>query len=354
MAGDLALKAIMNTIYYSGGASLANPLLRGIGSILMLHRVNPDNVSAFAPNAGLTITPAFLESVCSKLRSTIFRFVSMDAAAEIISASQENGQVSRPFVAITLDDGYRDNLEYAVPIFRKYDIPFTIYVAPGLVDGRATLWWEDLERIIAKRDRIDIDLPGGHVEFDLRGTKAKLQAYQDLMNYFSGTVDETEQRRIMRELCWMYGVDAEAHRAGSIMNWEEISDLARDPLCTIGAHTINHFAVARLKEKTARFEISESARLIKIETGKDPRHFAFPYGGEAAAGTRDFAIAAASGFRTAVTTRHGVCYPVHREHMHALPRISLNGKFQRFPYVKTLLSGATSRMANRGRKLNVG
>jgi len=99
--------------------------------------------------------------------------------------------------------------------------------------------------------------------------------------------------------------------------------------------------------------MEEGARVLKFELGKRPRHFAFPYGFPAAAGSRDFKLAREAGFETACTTRHGVIYREHRDHLHALPRVSLNGHYQSMRYVDTLLSGLPTLIQNRGKKLNV-
>ena len=52
-------------------------------------------------------------------------------------------------IAITLDDGYRNNFEQALPVFQRHAVPFTIYVCPGFAERTSELWWEALERIIA-------------------------------------------------------------------------------------------------------------------------------------------------------------------------------------------------------------
>ncbi len=353
MPSQRLTKLMLDLIYFSGGATLANKTLRGLGSILMLHRVERGAPGAFAPNSHLTVTPDFLEEVLQHLKGSIYEFVSLDEAAERIADKSSKSRLKRPFLTVTLDDGYRDNLVHAVPIFRKYNIPYTIYVAPGLVDGRAHLWWEDLEHLIASRDRLDMDMPGGRREFPLNTVYEKKQAFAELLDYLSFRVSEHEQRRIMQDLCWLHKIDREGHRARSIMTWKELAELARDPLCTLGAHTIGHHAVARLSREEALYEMEESRRLIELETGAVVRHFAYPYGYRKAASKRDFILAKDCGFVTAVTTRHGVCYRPHQNHMTALPRISLNGDFQKVRHVKALLSGATARIANRGTKLNI-
>ncbi|MEZ5872652.1 MAG: polysaccharide deacetylase family protein [Nitratireductor sp.] len=351
MPSTLAHKAILNALHFSGFQAASRYWLRGSGAILMLHRVC-DAGPGFDPNAHLSVSPVFLDRLLGSLASRGVRFVAMDEIAKSLGNHQDR---DRDFqVAITLDDGYRDNLENAVPVFRKHQAPYTIFVAPGLVDGRATLWWEDLAMAIASREHFVLRSPRGNISFDVSTRSRKADVFNQMLSMLTTNVSEQEQRRIVGDLCAQCSFDQEGHRAGAIMNWRELVALSKDPLCTLGAHTIHHYAVARLDEKLARDEMRESARVIEMETGLAPRHFAFPYGYPAAAGKREFRLARDAGFETAVTTRHGVLYPGHAGHLHALPRISLNGHFQAQRYVDTLLSGLPTRLQNRGRKLNVG
>ena len=351
MAGNLAIKTVLNTLHYCGASAMLRPLLGGRGAILMLHHVRDEPAGRFAPNAGLTVTPFFLDCQLRRLKKKGFVFVSLDECIERLN-DPARGE-GAPFLAVTLDDGYRDNLENAVPLFRKHDVPYTIYIAPGLVDGSARLWWEDLEAVIAKRDRFLMEAPRGPVSFDVSTPAKKRIVYAELMEFFTRNVGEEAQRSMVEALAVQSNIDSDAHRAREIMDWAQIAELSRDPLCTIGAHTVHHYAIARLDEKQATFEMRESARIIDMETGTAPRHFAFPYGYASAAGARDFELARTAGFASAVTTRHGVLVADHRDHLHALPRISLNGHFQAARYVDALLSGVPARIENRGRALNV-
>jgi len=346
----LAQKAILNALYMGGAAR--SHRYGGIGAILMLHHVDPapPRAGGFAPNAHLTVHPRFLDDLLERLAHD-FEFVSMDEAVQRITSG--GGAGGRRFLAITLDDGYRDNLQHAVPVFRRHKAPYTIFVAPGLVEGEASLWWEDLEAIIAAREHMVMHSPRRGVAFDLSTPARKRKAYAELLAFLTSGISETEQRRKIAELAWQAGLDPKINLAESVMNWREIAGLAADPLCTIGAHTVHHYAVARLELNEARSELVESARIIEMETGKRPRHFAYPYGYAAAAGPRDFELARECGFASAVTTRHGVLHAVHKDHLHALPRISVNGNFQRVRHVQTLLSGVPALMANRGRVLDV-
>ena len=76
-------------------------------------------------------------------------------------------------------------------------------------------------------------------------------------------------------------------------------------------------------------------------------------GDPGSAGPRDFALAAEAGFESAVTTRPGHLLPEHAGHLHALPRVSLNGLHQNEAALRALLSGLPFWLRSRGRKLDV-
>jgi peptidoglycan/xylan/chitin deacetylase (PgdA/CDA1 family) len=87
-------------------------------------------------------------------------------------------------------------------------------------------------------------------------------------------------------------------------------------------------------------------RRIEREIGKPVRHFSYPYGDETSAGQREFDLARELGMKTGVTTRKGLIHPRHASQLTALPRVSLNGDYQKPRYVKVLLSGAPFALFN--------
>ena len=349
---NFAFKSIMNGLYFCGSHVMLRPWSGGLGAVLMLHHVRDNPASDFAPNAHLTISPNHLENTLQFLRRQNIDIISMDEAVKRIATGQ-NSANGKPFVAITFDDGYRDNAEIAAPILRQYDAPYTIFVATGLIDGTADLWWDGLEAVIRKQDRLLIKTKHVVEELDCSNNAAKSQSYTTLLEYLTTELGVEEQRRWVKELAILYKFDLDTLRQNEMMRWDELQQLAKDPLCTIGAHTIHHYALARLNEEQALSEIHEGVRILEAALGEKPKHFAYPYGYPAAAGKRDFVLAAKLGFESAVTTRPGVIYADHKNHMTALPRISLNGHFQKNRYTKSLLSGLPTLLANKLRKLNV-
>ena len=90
------------------------------------------------------------------MRASGFEIVSLDEAHFRLI----EGDYGKPFVCFTFDDGYRDNLEYAYPIFKRHNLPFAIYVPTDYADGRGDLWWLALEKVIVKVDALSVKIDG--------------------------------------------------------------------------------------------------------------------------------------------------------------------------------------------------
>lgn len=341
-------KFALSAARLSGLAQLFRPFMGGVGAILMLHRVTATPVGPLGINRHLAVTPAFLDSALSEMKRMGFHFVTMDEFAEALAAPD---RPRRPLAAITLDDGYRDNLVEALPVFERHEVPAIIHVAPALIDGGSFLWWEAVEEIVHRSATVELPGEGRNVRLPCRTMAEKLRAAAALTAYLSRRVEECDLASELARLASAAGVDPDRPRRELLMNWDEIRILSRHPLIEIGAHTISHANLKRLDDEAAWREISGASTLLDERIGRRPDHMAYPYGFADAVGSREVRLAREAGFRTAVTTRHGVVQPAHAQHPHALPRISCNGHFQRTDYLKTMLSGISTPLANRGRRV---
>lgn len=345
--GEAIRKLALHAVRFSGLAPLARPFASGIGAILMLHRVTANPEKPNGVNRHLNIAPRFLDELIADMKRHGYRFVSMDEAVDRILAPHHREK----FAAITADDAYRDNLTEALPVLEKHGAPIAIYVAPSLINGSSDLWWEVVEDIVAARDDVYVATPKGRVRLDCSSPARKYAANVFLHGYLTRDVAEEDQRTVVRELARSVGVDFERPRRETLMTWEEVRTVAGHPLVTIGAHTVNHYNLKRLTEEKAFAEMVDSARILDFELGRMPRHLAYPYGYAAAVCEREVRLAEAAGFASAVTTRHGVLRAEHAAHLHALPRISINGRYQRVAHIRTMLSGVTTPLANSGKLL---
>ena len=309
------------------------------GVIFTLHRVLPDDPADFSPNAILQVKPDFLEFTIARVRELGFDIVDLDEAARRI----ETDEPAKPFVVFTFDDAYRDNLRYALPILRRQQCPFTLYVPTALVDGVGEVWWQALEDIIASQNALAVTSAGDTDYFATANLEEKQRAYDGLYRRMR-TIPEADRVKLIRDLAGQYGFDLAQHCRELIMTWAELRSFALDPLCTIGAHTVHHYELAKLGPQDARNEIEQSVRILKAQFGKTPLHLSYPIGGSVSAGPREYTLARELGLRTAVTTRPGGLYAGHRHSLHSLPRVSLNGMFQSRRYVDVFATPAVFSM----------
>lgn len=329
------LKASLAAIHYSGIGTALSGAARGAGALLMLHHVRPRAPEGFAPNRILEITPEFLETAIVEVRRAGFDTVSLDEAHARMTGAQK---ATRPFVCFTFDDGYRDNRDYAMPVLKRHNVPLTVYAAADFADGKGFLWWIVLERVVAQRQFISLDIGGTTETFRCTSVREKSAAF-DRIYWRLRTMSELDARSIVARLADESGIDRLGPCRDLVMSWDELRDFASDPLVTIGAHTMGHYALAKLGANEALAEITGSIARVEQELGRPCRHFCYPYGDQASAGEREFEITSRLGMKTAVTTRKGLIRQDHASRLTALPRLSLNGDYQRAIYLKALLSG---------------
>jgi peptidoglycan/xylan/chitin deacetylase (PgdA/CDA1 family) len=338
----------LETLYFSGAHLLMRPFCAGVGAILMLHHVRPSRGDAFQPNRLLEVAPEFLSETIQFLRDQSIDIVSLDEMHRRLTERD----LARRFVCITLDDGYRDNKVWAYPILKRHGAPFTVYVPTSFPERSGKLWWLALERVIAENDEIVFRIAGEEHIFACATPRQKHEAYQRAYWSLRELPDEAALHAVADDLAARYGVDMRPASHELCMDWDEVRELAADPLVTIGAHTINHVMLAKASDEVAQTELKVGRDILESKLGRPVRHLAYPYGGRDLVRLREFRIAAGLGYKTAVTTRPGVLFPEHGDQLMALPRISLNGEYQQRRHLKVLISGAATALANGFRRVD--
>lgn len=342
------IRAGLEALYFSGAHHLLRPIFSGVGTIFMLHHVRPGRDAEFQPNRHLEITPEFLRATLSHLRTQDIDIITADEVHQRLAERN----FARRFACFTLDDGYRDNRDFALPVLREFDAPSIVYVASDFAEGVGRLWWTALEMVIAKASRIEIEIGGAAVRLDTNTAAAKQAAFDRLHVWLRGLPGEADVQREMSALCKTHGIDETAICASLCMSWDELKPFADDPLISIGAHSITHCNLAQQTEATASHEMATSRARIENVLQRPVLHLAYPYGDRIAAGAREFALARTAGFKTAVTTRPGMIFPENAQHMTALPRVSLNGNYQDKRILPVLTSGAATAMWNGFRRVD--
>jgi peptidoglycan/xylan/chitin deacetylase (PgdA/CDA1 family) len=342
----IALKPAMKQLKYGGiragleaialsRAPSLFPAAAGRGVIFTLHHVLPKQGSSrFDPNAILSVTPEFLDIAILTTRARGMTPVHLHDLVSLLADPSDK----RKFVAFTLDDGYRNNAEFAAPVFRKYGIPYTIFITAGFVERSRSIWWETAAALTRKASSFRFDFGNGPESVNTTTTARKFAAFDRLAS-FVGTTDEDEAVRRLDDAAAPHEIDPMAIVDDLIMNEAELRQLAQDPLVHFGAHTLTHVNLKRVSAKRLNKEIGGSTEAVERYVGTRPCSFSYPYGWSSAAGEREARAAAKAGFSVAVTTQPGVLGRSSITQPTLLPRVSLNGLYQKKRYVEALLSG---------------
>jgi peptidoglycan/xylan/chitin deacetylase (PgdA/CDA1 family) len=292
----------------------------GRGSILMLHRVVPkEQLSPIDQNRRLEITPAELEALIQWALDQNFEVVSLDVLCQRLSGAR----VGPKLLSFTFDDGYRDNFEYAFPIFKKYKIPMAIFVTTGLPDFTLNVWWYALEELLLCSTALDFEHRGNRYQFDLGTMDQKNFAFSEIKKVIlSCSAPQVD------ELLRNAGFDDDRFSTLSkrlVVSWENLREMVNDSSVTLGAHTVSHPRLSLLSDCEIAIELGASAARIEEQTKKKIQYFAYPFGDAGSCGKREFQAAARAGFKAAVTSRQGNIASGHRAHMYCLPRQAVGG-----------------------------
>ncbi|MCC5779515.1 polysaccharide deacetylase family protein [Nitratireductor sp. B36] len=314
------------------GLPLAKPQ-RGV--IFALHHVDPESPANWVPNAWLSITPTFLEQAIQLCREQGLTPLALEDLPERLADRRD----TRRYVCFTLDDGYRDNARFAAPVFRRHAVPYTIFITPGFVERTRSIWWKTAEALVMNTDDVDLSVFGIDSRVDIRHRAERVALFDRLANAINDAEDEDATITRLDTLVKAHGIDPLEITERLTMDARELAALAADPLARFGAHTLTHTNLTKVDDKRLHTELTQSASKVCGYVGTKPTTFAYPYGFASAVGAREIAAAREAGFIAAVTTRPGLLSETCSKAATALPRVSLNGFYQRKRYVLALLSG---------------
>src|ERR1019366_7813536 len=106
--------------------------------------------------------------------------------------------------------GYRNNRDFALPVMREFEAPFTVYVASDFAQGVGHLWWIALEMVIARASWVKTEIGGVAPRLDTSTPAAKQAAFDRLHDWLRALPSEPDIRREIGALCARHGVDEAA------------------------------------------------------------------------------------------------------------------------------------------------
>lgn len=267
--------------------------------ILTFHRVMPAGLTYFIPPMAidsLTFT-GLVERLAAK-----GRIINLDEGVRQLASGQIKGRK----VALTFDDGYRDNFDLARGILLRIGAPATFFVPIAPIDKQLVYWWDHLHAVVLKakdrfvswvKNRPDFKLKNLAIEAipgDCCSWDARCRAVVKMLN----GVSEYERGVFLKEMADEFG----PYRGERLlMDWDEIRQLQQEGF-SIGSHSVSHIPLTDLDEPSAKHEIMASAGFIEEHLGQRPSGFCFPRGAFNISHAR---MVSDCGYRYAVTTQFG-------------------------------------------------
>ncbi len=241
--------------------------------ILFYHRVE-----AFSAETDLLGRCPLTAREFEKHLSHLCRFyhvVSLEQAQEILASGRP---VPPNLVAITFDDGYRNNYTVAMPLLRKYGVTATVFVVSSAIDGEP-LWFDQIFSWFANTTVPALRFSKVDSELNLTCLAGRRGALRRVLSVMK-SLPNRERIEAMSELRDKLEVplpDCELEDK-AMLKWDELRDMAQSRLITIGAHTVTHPILTHLDDNEIRTEIEDSCRRIAQELGRPVRFFAYPNG----------------------------------------------------------------------------
>lgn len=240
-----------------------------------------------------------------------WRTISVEEAVKEI---RYGGGLKENTIAITFDDGYASVYNIAFPLLKKYGLSATIYLPTDWINGKLSLWWEDLndmimgfetdDRSIVELGKIGKELkiePSRYVSNDKISKKILLQVFShELMK-----ISDNRRKKIIDNLRYALCSDS-AYKRTEVkpIIWDQISEMANAGIM-FGAHTCSHINLSHVDIELARKEIAGSKREIEIRLGREIKGFAYPYGYDVAGYARFIPLLEELGFDYACTSWWG-------------------------------------------------
>ena len=265
------------------------------GLILIYHRVAEDPIDPWR----LCVSPENFARHMEILRKKGFKTVHVSELADFVRARR----VPRKTVAVTFDDGYRDNLDAARPILERYETPATHFATAGYIGSDEPFWWDVLDAVFLRTETP----PGmiGHHAVRANSTTGRSAAIpssrrgamrqgaewkplgpaqtrrheiHDSLWRLLVTALPAERERVIRHLIDWAELAPATWAQSRPMSENELRRLGGNGLVEIGAHSLTHPALSALPPALQAHELGASKARLEDVLGTEIRGCSYPQG----------------------------------------------------------------------------
>jgi peptidoglycan/xylan/chitin deacetylase (PgdA/CDA1 family) len=238
-------------------------------------------------------------------------------------------------VALTFDDGYRNNYTQAYSILRYYNLPATIFLITAYIDTNRALWPDRLAHAIFYTTRSELALNGIHYPLSTR--RERTHAYWELLAQ-TKQLNNAQKDHLIASVIEQLGTDLNAVQQDgdwAFLTWSQVGEMRQDHI-TFGAHTENHVILPRVSPEEAEAEIHRSKQVLEDRLEEEIVLFCYPNGRTGDFDDRTRRLLQNAGFQGALLALPGLVTP--GDDPFALRRIGVQGD-ESFWHFAASLSG---------------
>lgn len=288
-------------LHFSGVLKLLRALARNPRAlVLRYHSVAATEEQAtLYLDHGLTITPEAFERQLQFLQSR-YTIVPLQ---DLVQRLRQGLPPYNRAIAITFDDGFRDNYTYAFPLLRRYQVPATFYLTTGCIDNRQLFWVAHLRYLLTLTQVPTVQTTTEPFTFDLAHTAAREEAFRTLVVRMKN-IPTAQRLALLAELAEKLAVDTTPLRQ-LMMTWSEVRDMHSQGM-SFGAHTVTHPNLPNTTVAEAEQEIRDSKEMTEAHLRTPILDFSYPNGRGSRHITEEVKeIVRQTGFHSAVTSVAG-------------------------------------------------
>ncbi len=283
---------------------------------------------------GFHVHPELFERHLRTLRGH-YRVV---ALRDLVECFRGGRKPPRRSVAITFDDGYRNNLAYAAKLLGEFCMPATFFVTTGFIDETHRTWWFELRDAVKRTlsAELPMDRSLGKDNIPLHYIGQRKLAIVGLERELKSLRSEDREARL-RAIYSALNIEPSKELPYPMMTWDDINEL-QSRGHEIGAHTVSHISLAHESDATVGDEVRLSIARIAEKTGRTPVLYSYPYGEAHHSSSAIAKIVQEAGCIGGVTTIEG--FNRDDTHPFLLKRVNVTGNHDRNAF-RALVSGLT-------------
>jgi peptidoglycan/xylan/chitin deacetylase (PgdA/CDA1 family) len=287
---------------------------------------------------GLCMIPAHFDRQLAFFKR-LGRLLSLD---DFIDRLKSGEPLPERAVIVTIDDGWRDNYDFAFPILKRHEASATIFLTIDYIESDRQFWFLRIGRLIEKSDPSPIEVAARLASVLGVGAETIERSVSD----GNGRLDRDRLFELLKKLDFdtqTAAVDLlvklaepsltvdEPSGPRCTLTWDEVREMSRGGV-TFGSHGNSHQIMTLLAPETAQSELESSRTRLAAVIGREIRHFAYPNG--------DFTLKLAesvkrAGYDSGLATGGGTrpnegnlgMYTIRRIGMHDAVSLGVGGRF---------------------------